>query len=88
VSERFGLYRPYVRYQYINASSHEPVFPQVGLRTGPSVGLRYDPTSSVALKFEYDYTELKRQAPIDGKGCVQLSMCAPSTLALQLDFKF
>jgi hypothetical protein len=40
------------------------------------------------LKFEYDYTELKRQAPIDGKGCVQLSMCAPSTLALQLDFKF
>jgi len=88
VSERFGMYRPYLRYQYINASSHEPVFPQVGLRTGPSVGLRYDPTSSVALKLQYDYTELKRQAPVDGKSCVQLSMCAPSALALQVDYKF
>jgi hypothetical protein len=88
ISERFGIYRPYLRYQYINASSHEPVFPQVGLRTGPSVGMRFDATESVAFKLQYDYTFLRRQGPIDGKSCVQLSMCAPSAAAVQVDFKF
>ena len=88
VSRRFGLYRPYFRYQYVNASSHEPLFPQVGLRTGPSAGVRFDPTRSVALKLQYDFTELRRQQPIDGKSCPQLSMCAPNALAMQVDFKF
>ena len=88
ISERFGMYRPYLRYQYINASSHEPVFPQVGLRTGPSLGMRFDVTESVAFKLQYDYTTLRRQGPIDGKSCVQLSMCAPSSVAAQVDFKF
>jgi len=88
ISERFGQLRPYLRYQYINASSHEPVFPQVGLREGPSVGMRFDATDSVALKLQYDYTDLRRQFAINGKTCVQLSMCAPSALAMQVDFKF
>jgi len=88
ISNRFGSYRPYLRYQYINASSNEPIFPQVGLRTGPSVGLRFDATESVALKLQYDYTFLRRTGPIDGKSCVQLSMCAPSAVAMQVDFKF
>jgi len=88
ISERFGIYRPYLRYQYINASSHEPIFPQVGLRTGPSVGMRFEVTESVALKLQYDYTTLRRQGTIDGKTCVQLSMCAPSAAAMQVDFKF
>jgi len=88
ISERFGIYRPYLRYQYINASSQEPIFPQVGLRTGPSVGMRFDVTESVALKLQYDYTTLRRQGIIDGKSCVQLSMCAPSAAAVQVDFKF
>ena len=88
ISERFGMYRPYLRYQYVNASSHEPVFPQVGLRTGPAVGMRFDATESVALKLQYDYTTLRRQGTIDGKTCVQLSMCAPSAVAAQVDFKF
>ena len=88
ISERFGMYTPYLRYQYVNASSHEPVFPQVGLRTGPSVGMRFDATESVAFKLQYDYTFLRRQGPIDGKSCIQLSMCAPSAAAVQVDFKF
>lgn len=88
ISERFGLYRPYFRYQYVNASSQEPIFPQVGLRTGPSLGVRFDPNQSVALKLQYDYTDLRRQLPIDGKSCPQLSMCAPNALALQVDYKF
>src|SRR5215469_1724049 len=88
ISNRFGSYRPYLRYQYINASSNEPIFPQVGLRTGPSAGIRFDATESVALKVQYDYTLLRRQGVIDGKSCIQLSMCAPSAVAMQVDFKF
>ena len=88
ISQRFGSYRPYFGYQYINASSQERVFPQVGLRAGPSVGIRFDATESVALKLQYDYTALRRTGTIDGKSCVQLSMCAPSAVAMQVDFKF
>ena len=88
ISERFGVYRPYFRYQYVNASSQEPIFPQVGLRNGPSAGIRFDATESVALKLQYDYTLLRRTGVIDGKSCIQLSMCAPSAVAMQVDFKF
>ena len=59
VSKRFGSYRPYVRYQYVNVSPTEPVFSDVGLRHGPSVGLRYDLSEFVALKLQYDYTALR-----------------------------
>lgn len=47
ISKRFGSYRPYLRYQYVNASNAEPVFPDLGLRTGPSVGLRYAANDAV-----------------------------------------
>jgi hypothetical protein len=66
VSKRFGSYRPYIRYQYVNASNVEPIFPQVGLMHGPSVGLRYDPSESVTLKVQYDYTDLPHLTPING----------------------
>ena len=75
VSKQFGAYRPYLRYQYVNASNREPVFPDVQLRHGPSAGLRFDASESVALKFQYDYTFLRAQ---DGV----------SQLALQLGFTF
>ncbi|MBZ5654562.1 MAG: hypothetical protein LAO56_04695 [Acidobacteriia bacterium] len=75
LSRRFGSYRPYFRYQYVNASDAEPVFPTVGLRHGPSVGLRFDPSESVALKLQYDYTALRHQPSTSG-------------LAAQLGFTF
>ena len=80
VSKRFGSYRPYFRYQYVNAPENEPIFgpvygTSVGLRHGPSAGLRYDASESVALKFQYDYTRLRNQQAISG-------------LALQLGFTF
>jgi hypothetical protein len=65
VSEQFGAYRPYFRYQYVNAPDHEPIFPDVGLRAGPSVGIRYDASDFVALKLQYDHTTLRRQPGID-----------------------
>jgi len=66
VSEQFGAFRPYVRYQYVNVPRKEPVFPDVALRHGPSLGLRYDASESVALKFQYDYTFLRDQRGVNG----------------------
>jgi hypothetical protein len=65
-SRQFGLYRPYFRYEYLNAPRNEPVFPDVGLRHGPIVGLRLDANESVALKFEYNYTVLRDQPAVNG----------------------
>jgi hypothetical protein len=66
ISRRFGSYRPYFRYQYINASPNEPIFPDIGLRAGPSAGLRYDASESVALKLQYDFTSLRDQHSVQG----------------------
>ena len=75
ISKQFGAYRPYFRYQYVNAPNNEPIFPDVQLRAGPSAGLRFDASESVALKFQYDYTFLRNQPGVND-------------LALQLGFTF
>jgi hypothetical protein len=75
ISKRFGSYRPYFRYQYINAPGNEPIYPAVGLRAGPSVGIRYDASESVALKLQYDYNTLRAQPAVNA-------------LTLQLGFTF
>ncbi len=60
ISRRFRSYRPYFRYQYVNAPANEPIFsPNVGLQHGPSFGLRYDMSEFVAVKVQYDYTMLR-----------------------------
>lgn len=75
ISKQYGAYRPYFRYQYVNAPSDEPLFSYVGLRHGPSVGVRYDASESVAVKLQYDYTALRQQPASNG-------------LALQVGFTF
>ncbi|HEX9111065.1 MAG TPA: hypothetical protein VF845_06265 [Terriglobales bacterium] len=75
ISKRFGAYRPYFRYQYVNGSDHEPIFPDVGRRQGPSAGIRFDASESVALKLQYDYTTIRNQQAINA-------------LALQVGFTF
>lgn len=57
ISKRFGAYRPYFRYEYINAPVNEPLFADVGLRRGPSTGLRFDASDAVALKLQYDFLQ-------------------------------
>ena len=59
ISKRFGSYRPYFRYQYLNANGQDKIFPDVGHREGPSVGIRYDASEFVALKFQYDYNRVR-----------------------------
>jgi hypothetical protein len=66
VSKSFGIYRPYFRYQYVNESDAEPVFPQVGLQYGPSAGIRMDASESVALKLQYDHTAFRHQPSVNG----------------------
>jgi hypothetical protein len=75
ISKRFGSYRPYFRYQYVNESDTEPAFSNVGRQQGPSVGLRFDASESVALKLQFDHTDLRRQPSYN-------------TLGLQLGFTF
>jgi hypothetical protein len=75
VSKRYGSYRPFVRYQYVNANNAEPIFTSLGLRHGPSVGLRFDASDSVALKLQYDFTAQRNQASTSG-------------LAFQIGFTF
>jgi hypothetical protein len=75
IAKRFGSYQPYFRYQYINGSDREPIFPDVGRIEGPSVGVRYDASESVALKLQYDYN-VERHQPVN------------NALRLQLGFTF
>src|SRR5437660_4841085 len=53
ISKRFGNYRPYFRYEYVNVPSRDPLFSDVGLVHGPKAGLRYDLNDFTALKIEY-----------------------------------
>jgi hypothetical protein len=57
ISNKFGRHwRPYFRYQYANASTGSPLFPDIGKRFGPSAGIRYDFNDYVALKTQFDRT--------------------------------
>jgi len=60
-SRRFGKYRPYFRYSYVNAGVAEPIYGDpddgvvVGRRNGPSFGLRYDLNDHSAFKLQYNH---------------------------------
>lgn len=76
ISRKFGRkWRPYFRYQYVNASGESPIFRDVQLRHGPSEGLRYDFNDYIAFKIQYDRT-FRRQLP------------TINDLLLQLAFRF
>ena len=76
ISEKIGeKWRPYFRYQYVNSSSQSPVFPDINLRHGPSVGLRYDYNDYIAFKTQYDRTFRRQLSTIND-------------LLLQLAFRF
>jgi hypothetical protein len=66
-SRRFGKYRPYVRYAYVNAGVAEPIYgdpadgPVVGRRNGPTFGLRYDLNDHAAFKLQYDHLSQRGQ---------------------------
>ncbi len=75
ISRQYGSWRPYLRYQYVNVAKNNPIFPDVGLQHGPSLGIRYDASEFVAVKFQYDYTA-QREIP------------AINALTMQVGFTF
>lgn len=76
ISQKFGSrWRPYVRFQYNNASTGSPIFPDIGLRYGPAAGLRIDFNDYVAFKVQYDRIVRKQLQDFD-------------TLMFQLAFRF
>jgi hypothetical protein len=74
LSQRLGRFRPYVRYQYVNANGRS-VFQDVLLRQTLSFGSRYDLNDYIAFKAQLDHTGRKGQPALNG-------------LQLQLAFTF
>jgi len=66
ISRRWGRVRPFVRYQYLNASQRNTIFNDVGLRAGPSFGARYDFNDSIAFKAQLDHTQREGLPDLNG----------------------
>ncbi len=66
ISRKFGVVRPYFRYQYINVPESEPLYRDVGLYYGPSLGVRYDFSEFAAFKIQYDRTDRRSTGGSNG----------------------
>jgi hypothetical protein len=75
ISKAIGHIRPFVRFQYINASPNDSIYDDVGLRFGPSFGARYDLNDYIAFKAQLDHTVRRGEPDLNG-------------LQLQLAFTF
>lgn len=68
VSRKFGKIRPYVRLQWRNTPTSDPVLAGIGENFsiwGPTVGIRYDFAPMMALKAEYQHTEQRGATGLD-----------------------
>jgi hypothetical protein len=72
-SKKFKAIRPFVRYQYVNASPRNVIFDDVGLRYGPSFGARYDLNDSLSFKAQLDHTARRGLPNLNG---LQLELAA------------
>jgi hypothetical protein len=54
VARKFGIYKPYVRFQYAHDNMGDPVNFLKGLYYGPSVGVRVDFSDYAAFKLQYN----------------------------------
>ena len=66
ISRKFGQYRPYFRYQYVDLPSRDPLYAYVGRYTGPSIGLRMDFTEYAALKIQFNRLYTDAPTPKNG----------------------
>lgn len=66
VSKKFGAIRPFVRYQYVNASPLNTIYNDIGLRIGPSFGARYDVNDYCAVKAQLDHTVRRGMPDLNG----------------------
>lgn len=66
LSVLFGKVRPYVRYEYMNVPQNDPMFSDVGLRHGPTAGLRFNFNEFAAFKLEYNRLQQRQLPEING----------------------
>ena len=66
ISRKFGIYRPYFRYQYVNDRPGDPVNVLRGTYFGPSVGVRIDFEEFAALKLQYNRLSQSKLLPENG----------------------
>jgi hypothetical protein len=55
IARKFGIYKPYVRYQYVRDNGNDPVNLLGGTYYGPSVGVRIDFAEYAAFKLQYNH---------------------------------
>jgi hypothetical protein len=65
-SKKFGPLRPFARYQYVNASTRNVIYNDIGLRAGQSFGVRYDLTDYMAFKAQLDHTVRRGLPDLNG----------------------
>jgi hypothetical protein len=68
ISRRFGNYRPYFRYEYVNVPVKDPLYSDVGLLHGPRAGLRYELNEFAAFKVEYGREMRRGLGPVNSLG--------------------
>ena len=66
ISKKFGKYRPYYRFQYLNIANNDPINIYVGRHESHSVGVRMDFSDYVALKAQYNRLYQRTVAPENG----------------------
>jgi hypothetical protein len=66
LSRQFGPVRPFIRFQYVNASADNPIYNDVGLRFGPSFGARYDLYDKIAFTTQLDHTVRRGKPDLNG----------------------
>jgi hypothetical protein len=72
LSRKFGHYRPYFRYDYVNSPANDPIYDNpaeidpVERVNGPTAGLRWDFTRYTAIKLQYTRQDLRVAPPTNG----------------------
>ena len=65
-SKKLGPVRPFLRFQYVNASPRNVIYDDVSLRYGPSFGARYELNDYVAFKAQLDRTSRRGLPNLNG----------------------
>ncbi len=66
LSRKFGAWRPYLRYQYVNSPANDPINIYTGRYMGPSVGVRWDFSDYAAFKLQYNRLDQRGVKPGNG----------------------
>jgi hypothetical protein len=65
-ARKFGIYKPYLRYQYVRDNVNDPINLLKGTYYGPSVGLRIDFSTYAAFKLQFNH--LYESSQLAGNG--------------------